>query len=70
MTKKILFKLALSLAAVVALVGLVMGIMSEEASKSVTAETGYTGQTTSEFIASIGESARQIGQDYNIYGHL
>ena len=70
MTKRILFKLALSLAAVVALVGLVMGIMSEEASKSVTAETGYTGQTTSEFIASIGESARQIGQDYNIYASV
>lgn len=70
MTKKILFKLALSLAAIVALVGLVMGIMSEEASKSVTAETGYTGQTASGLIAAIGESARQIGQDYNLYASV
>lgn len=40
MTKKILFKLALSLAAVVALVGLVMGIMRDESGQTRIEESG------------------------------
>lgn len=69
-TKKTIIKVVLSFSAIIALAGFVMGTMSSEASKTVTAESGYAGQTTSEFIASIGESARQIAQENDLYASV
>ena len=72
--KKILLKSILACSAVIATCGLVMTVTQDESTSEVTAETtsvsGDSSTVTTNFINSIGETARQIGQERDLYASV
>ena len=72
--KKILLKLILVCSAVIATCGLIMTVTQDESTSKVTAETvsisGNSSTVTTNFINSIGETARQIGRERDLYASV